>query len=168
MDIIVTGPNHGRHAVIVEKKIWIDWYPLNKRNYNMLQDEPTLLHSKLVYDTTERLKKYFLRKWPLDWTLTIKKFNNFVFCQKIQKKTTTEDQWYSPFNDLLLRSHVFLTIVFKPLMRGISSYMKDTNEYKNKIHNFLALVNLLLVTIDSHYIEVFHKTKRLLSEKEIW
>ena len=45
--------------------------------------------------------------------------------------------------------------------------MKDTNEYKNKIHNFLALVNLLLVTIDSHYIEVFHKTKRLLSEKEI-
>ena len=86
MDIIVTGPNHGRHEVIVEKKIWIDWYPLNKRNYNMLQDEPTLLHSKLVYDTTERLKKYFLRKWPLDWTLTIKKFNNFVFCQKIQKK----------------------------------------------------------------------------------
>ena len=66
----------------------------DKRNYNKLQEDPTLQHSNLVNDTIDRFKKEnLLSKKLADGLKSVNlKTPKFYVSPKIHKKTTQEDQ----------------------------------------------------------------------------
>ena len=66
----------------------------DKRNYNKLQEDPTLQHSNLVNDTIDRFKKEnLLSKKLADRLKSVNlKTPKFYVSPKIHKKTTQEDQ----------------------------------------------------------------------------
>ena len=96
-DITVTNADKGGAVVVImdiEKYINETNCQLSdKRNYKNLQKDPTLQHSNLVNDTTDRFKKENLlsKKLVTDLNLSTQKPQSFTFNPRYIKKTTQKD-----------------------------------------------------------------------------
>ena len=116
----------------------------------MLQDDSTLQHSNLVYDIIERFEKENLlsKKLPGGLKSVNLKSPKFFISPKIHKENNPERQVINSINCHNSEISCFADHHLPPLMREIRSYIKDANEFINKVNNFPLPSNSLLVKMD--------------------
>ena len=129
--------NNGQRPYITEANRQLS----DKRTYKSLQENPTLQDSNLVNDTIDRFKKANLLSKKLAGEL--KSVNpkppKFYISPKIH---------INSINCHTSEISRFVHHHLQPPVREIPSYIKDTNDFINKINNFPVPPNSLLVTMD--------------------
>ena len=122
----------------------------DKRNYKTLQEDATLQQSNLVNDTIDRFKKENLfSKILADGLKSVNpKPPKFYISPKIHKENNPGRPVINSINCHTSEISRFVDHHLQPVVREIPSYIKDTNDFINKIDNFTVPPNSFLVTMD--------------------
>ena len=152
-DIIITNADKGGAVVIMDVEKYINEANRqlsDKRNYKKLQEDPTLQHSNLVNDTIDRFKKEnLLSKKLADGLKSVNpKTPKFYISPKIHKENNPGRPVINSINCHTSEISRFVDHHLQPVVREIPSYIKDTNDFINKIDNFTVPPNSFLVTMD--------------------
>ena len=152
-DIIITNADKGGAVVIMDVEKYINeanHQLFNKRNYKKLQDDPTLHLSYLVKGTIDRFKKENLLSTKLAYGLksAILKTPNFYISPKIHQENNPWRPVITSINCYASDISRFVDHHLQLLVSEIPSYVKDTNDFINKIDNFPVPPNIILVTMD--------------------
>ena len=152
-DIVITNADKGGAVVIMDMEKYINEANRqlsNKRNYKKLQKDPTLQHSNLVNDAIDRFKKEkSLSNKLADGLKSVNpKTPKFYISPKIHKENNQGRPVINSINCHTSEISRFVDHHLQPLVREIPSYIKDTNDFINKIDNFAVPPNSFLVTMD--------------------
>ena len=122
----------------------------DKRNYKKLQEDPMLQHRNLVSDTIDRFKEEnLLSKKLADGLKSVNpKPPKFYISPKIHKEINPGRPVINSINCHTSEISRFGDHHLQPLVKEIPSYIKDTNDFINKIDNFAVPLNSFLVTMD--------------------
>ena len=122
----------------------------DKRNYKKLQEDPMLQHRNLVSDTIDRFKEEnLLSKKLADGLKSVNpKPPKFYISPKIHKEINPRRPVINSINCHTSEISRFGDHHLQPLVKEIPSYIKDTNDFINKIDNFAVPLNSFLVTMD--------------------
>ena len=122
----------------------------DKRNYKMLQEDPTLQHSNLVNGTIDRFKKENLlsKKLPDGLKSVNPKSPKFYISPKIHKGSNPGRPVINSVNCHTSEISRFVDHHLTPLVTEIPLYIKDTNDFISKINNVPVPPNLVLITMD--------------------
>ena len=149
----ITNADKGGVEVIMDVEKYIneaDRQLSDKRNYKNLQEDPTLQHSDLVNDIIDRFKKEnLLSKKLADGLKSVNpKTPKFYISPKIHKENNPGRPVINSINCHTSEISRFVDHHLQPLVREIPSYIKDTNDFINKIDNFAVPPNSFLITMD--------------------
>ena len=152
-DIIITNADKGGAIVImdIDKYISEAQRQLNdENNYKKLQTDPTLQHNKLVNDTVERFKKdKSIPTKIADGLITSNpRTPKFYISPKIHKENNPGRPVISSINCHTSKISKYVDYHLQPIMKEIPSYVKDTNDFINKINNHNISKNSIFVTLD--------------------
>ena len=122
----------------------------DKRNYKTLQEDPTLQYSHFVNGTIDRFKKENLRSKKLvDGLKSVNsKPPKFYISPEIHKENNLGRPVINSINCHTSEISRFVDHDLQTLVREIPLYIKDTNDFINKINNFPVPPNSLLATMD--------------------
>ena len=149
-DIIITSADKGGPVVIMDVEKYINKANnqlSDKRNYKALQEDPTLQHIDLVKGTIGRFKKENLLFRKLADGLNLKP-PKFCISPKLHKENNPGRPVINSINCHNSEISRCVDHHLKHLVREIPLYIKDTNNFINKINNFPVPPNSLLVTMD--------------------
>ena len=152
-DIFVTNVDKGGALVIMDVEKYINEANRqlsDKSSYKKLQEDPTLQHSNLVNDTMNRFKKgNLLSKKLADGLKSVNaKTPKFYISPKIHKENNPGRPVINSINRHTSEISCFFDHHLQPLVREIPSYIKDTNDFINKIDKFAVPPNRFLITMD--------------------
>ena len=152
-DIIITNADKGGAVVIMDVEKYINEANRqlsDKHNYKKLQEDPMLQHSNLVNDTIDRFKKEnLLSKKLADGLKSVNpKTPKFYISPKIHKENNPGRPVINSINCHTSEISRFVDHHLQPLVREIPSYIKDKNDFINKIDNFDVPPNTYPVTMD--------------------
>ena len=104
----------------------------------------------MVNDTLDRFKnENLLSKKTVEGLKVINpKTPKFFITPKIHRENNPGRPVINSINCHTSDTSRFVYYHLQPLVREIPSYIKDTNDFVNKINNFNVLENLFLVTMD--------------------
>ena len=122
----------------------------DKNNYQTLQTNPILQHNKMVNDTLDRFKSENLlsTKAAEGLKLINPKTPKFYIIPKIHKENNPGRPVSNSVNCHNSGISHFADHHLQPLVKEIPSYIKDTNDFINKINNFKVPENSFLVTMN--------------------
>ena len=135
----------------IEKYISEAQHQLNDEiNYKKLQTDPTLQHNKLVNDTVERfLKDKSIPTKITDGLITSNpRTPKFYIPPKIHKENNPGRPIISSINCHKSKISKHVDYHLQSIMKEIPSYIKDTNNFINKINNHNIPKALIFVTLD--------------------
>ena len=152
-DIMITNAEKGGAVVImdIEKQISEANRQLpDKRNYKKLEEDSTLQYSSLVNDTIDRFEKESqLSKKLADGLKSANpKTPKFYISPKIYKENNPGRPVINSITRHTSEISRFVDHHLQPLVREIPSYIKNTNDFINKIDNFAVPPNSFLVIMD--------------------
>ena len=109
-----------------------------------------LQHSNVVNDTIDRFKNEDLLSKKLADGLKFvnPKTPKFYISPKIHKENNPGRPVINSINRHTFEVSRFVDHYMQPLVRQIPSYIKDTNDFINKINNFAVPPNSFLFTVD--------------------
>ena len=104
----------------------------------------------MVNDTLDRFKnENLLSKKTVEGLKVINpKTPKFFITPKIHRENNPGRPVINSINCHTSETSRFVYYHLQPLVREIPSYIKDTNDFVNKINNFKVLENLFLFTMD--------------------
>ena len=122
----------------------------DENNYKKLQTDPTLQHNKLVNDTVERfLKDKSIPTKIADGLITSNpRTPKFYIPPKIHKENNPGRPVISSINCHKSKISKHVDYHLPPIMKEIPSYIKDTNDFINKINNHNIPKVSIFVTLD--------------------
>ena len=111
---------------------------------------------------------YFARRLSVLLKVINPKTPKFYITPKIHKENNPARPVINSINCHTSESSRFVDHHFQRLIKKISSYIKDTNNFVNKINNFKVPENSVLVTMDvkALYIQIYQTTNVLLLSNE--
>ena len=115
-----------------------------------LEEDPTLQHGNLVSDTRDIFKKENLLSKKLADGLKSVSSNppKFYISPKIHKENNLGRPVINSINCHTSEISLFVDHHLQPLVREIPSYIKDTNDFINKIDNFAVPPDSYLARMD--------------------
>ena len=122
----------------------------DENNYKKLQTDPTLQHNKLVNDTVERfLKDKSIPTKIADGLITSNpRTPKFYIPPKIHKENNPGRPVISSINCHKSKISEHVDYHLQPIMKEIPSYIKDANDFINKINNHNIPKVSIFVTLD--------------------
>ena len=152
-DIIITNADKGGAVVIMDVEKYINEANRqlsDKCNYEKLQEDPTRQQSNLVNNSIDRFKKENLISNKLaDGLKSVNpKTPKFYISPKIHKENNPGRPVINSINCHTSEISRFVDHHLQPLVREIPSYIKDKNDFINKIDNFDVPPNTYPVTMD--------------------
>ena len=152
-ETITTNADKGGTIVIIDIDKYISeaQHQLNdKNNYKKLQTDPTLQHNKLVNDTVERFKKAKSIPTKIADGLITSNPQTPKFCisPKIHKENNPGWPVISSINCHTSKISKYVDYHIKPIMKEIPSYIKDTDDFINKINNHNIPKESIFVRLD--------------------
>ena len=146
MEELITSAGEGGAVVIMDVEKYINEVNRqlsDKCNYKKLQEDPMLQHSNLVNDTIDRFKKENLlsKKLANGLKSVNPKTPKFYISPKIRKESNLGKPVINSINCHSSETSRFVDHQLQPLVREIPSYIKDTNDFVNKIDNFAVPPN---------------------------
>ena len=151
---ITTNADKGGTAVIMKVETYINEANRqlsDKRNYKKLQKDPTLQHNNLVNDIIDRFKKenVLFKKLADGLKSVIPKIPKFYISPKIHKENNPGRPVINSINCHTSEISRFADHHLQPLVREIPSYIKDANDFINKIDNCAVPRNSFTLTMDA-------------------
>ena len=153
-DIIISNADKGGAVVIQDVKDYIleaEDQLNNQSDYKQLDYNPTEIHKKLVNQVIERFKRDKTLKEKVAEGLKVEnpRTPKFYTLPKIHKKGNPGRPVISSIDCTTSKISKYVDFHLQPLVRTIPSYIKDTNDFLNKIKNTEKLPeNSYLVTMD--------------------
>ena len=152
-ETITTNADKGGTIVIIDIDKYISeaQHQLNdKNNYKKLQTDPTLQHNKLVNDTVERFKKAKSIPTKIADGLITSNPQTPKFCisPKIHKENNPGWPVISSINCHTSKISKYVDYHIQPIMKEIPSYIKDTDDFINKINNYNIPKESIFVRLD--------------------
>ena len=143
-DLIITIADKGGAVVIMVTDSYI------KASYKQLNQDPTLEHNRMVNRTIERFKneKLLPQKFADGLKVTNPKTPKFHISPKIHERNNPERPVINSIECHTSKISRFADHHLQPMVKQIPSYIKDTNDFIDKVNNFSVPVNSILVNMD--------------------
>ena len=123
------------HTKNYSRKLIVN-FPI-KKNYIILQTEPTLQHNKMVNDTLDRFKnKNLLSKKTAGLKIINRKTPKFYYTRKLHKESNPGTPVINSTNCHTSEISCFLDYHSQSLVKEVPSYVKDLNDFGIKINSF--------------------------------
>ena len=153
-DIIITNADKGGAVVIIDVDDYVkeaERQLNNQESYKSIDHDLTTINNKLVNDTIETFKKEKFIQESIAEGLKISnpKTPKFYTLPKIHKEGNPGRPVISSINCHTSNISKYVDYHLQPIFKEIPSYVKDTNDFLNKISNIKAIPdNSLLVSMD--------------------
>ena len=153
-DIVIPKADKGGAVVIIDVEDYIkevEHQLSNKDAYKKLQYDPTQKHARLINDTITRFKndklitKYIAKGIQVQQLETTK----FYTRPKIHKTGNHGRSAVSSVNHHTSTISKYVDFHLQPIVKNISSYVRDTTDFLQKLDKVKNIPNdFLLVTLD--------------------